>query len=193
VFADRNRVEREETFEISSAARDRFMMEVTIESPSEDADRRALVFDPRFHDTDALLAQLPQAILPFAELGDVAAAIQKNIQASPALQDYALNLWRATTAPSDFGIRLDEVEVSEASANDVMLAGASPRGMSLMLRAARVHAWLQERTHVTPEDLRAVFFETMAHRLCLQPVYEMRRPEIVAALMRGVMERVAAP
>ena len=37
------------------------------------------------------------------------------------------------------------------------------------------------------------YAETMAHRLCLQPVYEMRRPEIVAALMRGVMERVAAP
>ena len=33
VFADRNRVEREETFEISSAARDRFMIEVTIERP----------------------------------------------------------------------------------------------------------------------------------------------------------------
>ena len=34
VFADRNRVEREETFEISSAARDRFMMEVTIDAPA---------------------------------------------------------------------------------------------------------------------------------------------------------------
>ena len=39
VFADRNRVEREETFEISSAARDRFMMEVTIDAPADDADR----------------------------------------------------------------------------------------------------------------------------------------------------------
>lgn len=193
VFADRNRVEREETFEISSAARDRFMMEVTIDSPTDDADRRALIFDPRFHDTDTLIAQLPRAILPFTEMGAVAATIQEHIQAAPALQDYALKLWRATTAPADFGIRLDGVDLAEASANDVMLAGASPRGMSLLLRAARVHAWLQRRTHVTPEDLRAVFFETMAHRLCLQPVFEMRRPEIVGALMRGVIERVAAP
>ena len=193
VFADRNRVEREETFEISSAARDRFMMEVTIETPTADADRRALIFDPRFHDTDALIAQLPQAILPFAELGDVAATIQKNIQASPALQDYALNLWRATVVPAEFGVRLDGVDLQDASANEVMLAGASPRGMSLLLRAARVNAWLQGRAYVTPEDLREVFFETVAHRLCLQPVYEMRRPEIVSALMRGVIERVAAP
>ena len=193
VFADRNRVEREETFEISSAARDRFMMEVTIEPPDDDADRRALIFDPRFHDTDALIAALPSAILPFAELGSVAAAIQSHVQATPALQDYALKLWRATAAPADFGVRLGSVELQDASANDVMLAGASPRGMSLLLRAARVSAWLEGRAFVTPEDVREVLFETVAHRLCLQPVYEMRRPEIVAALMRGVVEKVAAP
>ena len=33
VFADRNRVEKEETFEIPSAARDRFLMEILIEAP----------------------------------------------------------------------------------------------------------------------------------------------------------------
>ena len=33
VFADRNRVEKDETFEIPSAARDRFMMELKIETP----------------------------------------------------------------------------------------------------------------------------------------------------------------
>ncbi|MDH5541162.1 MAG: MoxR family ATPase, partial [Rhizobacter sp.] len=81
----------------------------------------------------------------------------------------------------------------DGGAHQVLLAGASPRGMSLLMRAARVHAWLHDRSYVTPEDVRGVFFETIAHRLCLQPVYEMRRPEIVAALMRGVIERVAAP
>ena len=62
VFADRNRVEREETFEISSAARDRFMMEITIDAPEGEADRRALIFEPRFHDADALIGQLPAAV-----------------------------------------------------------------------------------------------------------------------------------
>ena len=193
VFADRNRVEREETFEISSAARDRFMMEVTIDSPTAETDRRALVFDPRFHDADALIAQLPRAVLPFKELGEIAAVIQQHVQASAALQDYALNLWRATVVPGDYGVQLDGRELGDGGANEVMLAGASPRGMSLLMRAARVHAWLHDRSYVTPEDVRGVFFETIAHRLCLQPVYEMRRPEIVAALMRGVIERVAAP
>jgi MoxR-like ATPase len=188
VFADRNRVEREETFEISSAARDRFMMEITIDAPASDADRRALMFDTRFHDTDALVASLPAAMLPYRELGAVAAAIQHGVQASDALRDYALHLWRATSEPAHFGVSLLQADVRA-----VMLAGASPRGMSLMLRAARVAAWLDGRSYATPEDLRAVFFETIAHRLCLQPVYELRRTEIIGELMAGIVAKVAAP
>jgi MoxR-like ATPase len=188
VFADRNRVEREETFEISSAARDRFMMEVTLDAPEADADRRALVFDPRFHDTDALVGTLAGAMLDHRELPHVAALIQRGVQASEALQAYALDLWRATAAPADYGVRLDGLDTAR-----LMLAGASPRGMSMLLRAARVAAWLGGRDYVTPEDLQAVFVETIAHRLCYQPVHEMRRHEISGRLMRGIVASVAAP
>ena len=188
VFADRNRVEREETFEISSAARDRFMMEVTIDAPATDEDRRQLIFDPRFHDTDALIGTLAPAMLPHTELNGIAELIQRSVQASPALQDYALALWRATAVPAEFGVRLSDLDTAQ-----LMLAGASPRGMSMLLRAARVVAWLDGRGHTTPEDVRAVFFETIAHRLCLQPVYEMRRHEITAPLMAGILGSVAAP
>ncbi len=45
VFADRNRVEREETFELPAAARDRFLMEIAIDTPADFATRRALAFD----------------------------------------------------------------------------------------------------------------------------------------------------
>src|ERR1700754_973297 len=55
VFADRNRLEREETFELPSAARDRFMFELRMAEPEDEADRQALVFDPAFHDVDRLL------------------------------------------------------------------------------------------------------------------------------------------
>ena len=188
VFADRNRVEREETFEISSAARDRFMMEVTIDAPTTDADRRELMFDPRFHDTDRLVSQLAGAMVAYQELNQVAEVLQRHVQASAALQSYALALWRATAAPADFGVRLSDLDTAH-----LMLAGASPRGMSLLLRAARVSAWLDGREYVTPEDVQAVFVETIAHRLCYQPVYEMRRHEISGRLMSGILASVAAP
>jgi MoxR-like ATPase len=188
VFADRNRVEREETFEISSAARDRFMMEVTIDPPASADDRRALMFDTRFHDSDGLVDGLAAGMVEHAELNAVAQAIQRQVQTSAALQQYALDLWRATTAPAEFGVTLPEVDMRR-----LMLAGASPRGMSLLLRAARVSAWLDGRAHATPEDLQSLFFEAVAHRLCLQPVYEMRRQEITAPLVAAILARVAAP
>jgi MoxR-like ATPase len=188
VFADRNRVEREETFEISSAARDRFMLEVTIDAPEAEADRRALMFDPRFHDADALIGGLARAMLDVRELNALAALIQRSVQTSDALQNYALALWRATAAPAEHGVRLSDVDTAQ-----LMLAGASPRGMSMLLRAARVAAWLDARTYVTPEDIQAVFVETIAHRLCYQPVYEMRRHEISGRLMSGIVAGVAAP
>ncbi|WP_046114841.1 AAA family ATPase [Aquincola tertiaricarbonis] len=188
VFADRNRVEREETFEISSAARDRFMMEITIDAPATDDDRRALMFDPRFHDTDRLVSTLQPAMVPYDELNHVAEAIQHQVRASPALQDYALGLWRATAVPADYGVKLSDMDVSR-----LMLAGASPRGMSMLMRATRVAAWLAGRDYATPEDVQAVFFDTLAHRLCFQPVYEMRRSEITGPLMAGILGAVAAP
>jgi MoxR-like ATPase len=188
VFADRNRVEREETFEISSAARDRFMMEVTIDPPASDDERRSLVFDHRFHDTDRLVGGLRPAMVDYRQMNAVAEVIQRTVQASEALETYALALWRATAAPAEFGVRLSDVDSAR-----LMLAGASPRGMSMLLRAARVSAWLQGRGFVTPEDLQAVFVETLAHRLCFQPVYELRRHEITPRLMAGILAGVAAP
>lgn len=188
VFADRNRVEREETFEISSAARDRFMMEITIDAPADESERRALMADPRFHDTDRLIATLRPALVAHDELNAVGELIQRSVQAADALQRYALGLWRATAAPQEFGVRLSGLD-----AGQLMLAGASPRGMSLLLRAARVAAWLEGRDHVTPEDVQAVFVETIAHRLVYQPVYEMRRHEISPLLMQAIVAQVAAP
>ena len=188
VFADRNRVEREETFEISAAARDRFMMELSIDAPASDDDRRALAFDPRFHDTDRLVDDLEAAMLDYRALDAVAASIQHHVQATDALQAYVMKLWRATAAPHEYGVRLSDIDTAE-----LMLAGASPRGVSLLLRAARVAAWLDRSDWLTPEHVQSVFTQTMAHRLVLQPVYEMRRHEIVGPLMRGILAQVAAP
>jgi MoxR-like ATPase len=188
VFADRNRVEREETFEISAAARDRFMLEVAVDAPADDAERRDLVFDPRFHDADRLVDGLAPAMLAHAELNALGAAIQRGVRTSDALQAYALALWRATAQPAAFGVQLPDVDMAQ-----LMLAGASPRGMSLLLRAVRVAAWLDGRDHATPEDLRGLFHEAVAHRLCLQPVYELRRQEITAALVDAILRQVAAP
>lgn len=188
VFADRNQVEKEETFEIPSAARDRFMMEIPIVVPDDAAIMESLVFDTKFHNVDALIASLPENVLQFDQLNSFSNTLQNSIQASPTLRQYALNLWRATKSPTSYGVKVSGVEM-----NRLVLAGASPRGMAMMLRAARVNAWLNNREAVIPEDIHAVFQETIAHRLVFSPVYEMRRTEIARDLLSGIVNAISAP
>ncbi|MEZ0211601.1 MAG: AAA family ATPase [Xanthobacteraceae bacterium] len=188
VFADRNRVEREETFELPAAARDRFLMELQVAIPDDPAARRQLVFDPRFHDVDLLLTEVEPAVLDPAALEPVARAIQRGVRTSAALETYVAALWDAIRAPAAAGIVLEGVDMAR-----FIQGGASPRGMSYLVRAARVRAWLENRDIVVPEDVRAVFPEVMAHRIFLDPVYEHRRSRLVEALIAGVFARVPAP
>jgi MoxR-like ATPase len=188
VFADRNQVEKEETFDIPSAARDRFMMEIPIVVPTDPAIMESLVFDTRFHDVDSLVSNVPESILQFDQLNGFSALLQNSISASPTLRKYALDLWRATKTPLDFGVKVSGVDM-----NRLVLSGASPRGMGMLLRAARVNAWLNNREAVLPDDIHTVFHETIAHRVVFSPVYEMRRTEIAREMLSGIINVIAAP
>jgi MoxR-like ATPase len=188
VFADRNRVEKGETFELAAAARDRFMMEIAMEAPASDEDRGALIFDPAYHDVEQLLTRCQADVVDYRDLEPIAATIQKHVGASEALRKYALDLMRATQQPHGFGIKVSGVNVAE-----LVESGASPRGMSLMLRAARVHAFLAGRGNLVPEDLQAVFRPSMVHRVFFSPVYEFDRQSIAPAFMDEVLRCIAAP
>ena len=188
VFADRNRVEKEETFELPAAARDRFLMELNIAMPEDRELQRQLMFDTRFFNVDELIATLESGILPYDELNGISSTIQKHVSTTPTIERYALDLCNATRKPAAFGVLVDGVDMEQ-----LILSGVSPRGMGMLMRAAKVAAWLNGRDSLVPEDIHAVFTETIAHRIFFSPVYELHRAEIVAALMHEIVSKVAAP
>lgn len=188
VFADRNKVEKEETFELASAARDRFMFELNMSKPTDRAIRRSLVFDTAFHDADRLIEQVPAAMLAADQLNAIGALIQNTVSSSETIERYVLDVWEASEDPVRFGIHLDGVDMKR-----LILAGASPRGMSALMRAARVVAWLGGRTHLLPDDVHAVLPSVMGHRVFFTPIYELRRAELAPALVQKIMDQVAAP
>jgi MoxR-like ATPase len=188
VFADRNRVEKEETFELASAARDRFMFELRMPTPVEFDVRRALVFNPDYHDVDALLERVAPEILPWKELNQIGAAIQRSVSASEALERYVLDLWDATQTPQKFGVAVEGVDMGK-----LILAGASPRGVMSLARAARVVAWFAGRDYLTPDDVRAVATPVLGHRVFFTPVYELRRAQIADALVAQILDKVPTP
>jgi len=188
VFADRNQVEKEETFEIPSAARDRFMMEIPIAVPEDRQVRKSLMFNTKFHDTDRLIEQVEPGLIAFSELNELSTKLQDTIKASPILEEYALDLWQATRHPGQYGIHVEGVDIES-----LVLAGASPRGMGMLMRAARIHAWLMGRVAMLPQDIHAVFHETVAHRLVLNSMYEMRRTQLTRELMTEIIRTVPIP
>ena len=118
----------------------------------------------------------------------MAASIQRHVRASETIERYVLQLWEATEKPAQYDIRLGDVDIDR-----LILAGASPRGMSALLRAARVVAWLAERAYLIPEDIHAVLPAALGHRVFFTPIYELRRAELADALVQAIMRRVAAP
>lgn len=188
VFADRNAVEKEETFELSAAARDRFLFEINISRPLEDETRRRLIFDPLFHDVDALLDLIGAPVLNYRELNELDRVIQNTIYVSAEIENYVVRLWDASWQPDKLGISLPDVYVDE-----LIVAGASVRGMSAMVRAAKVCAWLEGRDHVLPDDIHFVLLPSLTHRIFFSPVYDGRREQLMPQFIQALRDHIATP
>jgi MoxR-like ATPase len=188
VFADRNGIEKDETFELPAAARDRFMMEITIEQPKVEAQLQELMFNTRYYNADSLLDDADKAVLPYQQLNAIADNIQLSIHTSPIIQRYGFNLCQALRNPGQFGIVISDVET-----DNLVIGGMGPRAMAYFARAARAHAWFKQRNYVTPEDFHAVIRVISKHRLFLNPVYRFNTDDIIEELISQVLQVIASP
>ncbi|MFT4137009.1 AAA family ATPase [Microbacterium sp.] len=141
VVATQNPLEMEGTYALPEAQRDRFMMRVSMGYP--DAASEALMLRRR-DAVDPL-----QSVTPVLAAGEVAALVAwaRGVHVSPAVEEYAVALARATRAHPD--LRL----------------GASPRATLQLVRAAKVRAGLDGREFVLPDDVAALVAPVFAHRL----------------------------
>jgi MoxR-like ATPase len=74
---------------------------------------------------------------------------------APPVEEYLVQLLLASRDPAPYG---------EDLARWVSY-GASPRGTIALDRCARARAWLAGRDFVSPEDVQAVAFDTLRHRI----------------------------
>jgi MoxR-like ATPase len=188
VFADRNAVERDETFELPGAARDRFLMEIEVAPNQDSAIHKALTFETRFHNTDTLIQAISAGALDFEKLTDVVPMIQEAVVASDNVQNFVEHLRKATHDPKAYGIQIADVDMA-----DLMVAGIGPRGSSMLVRAAKVAAWLDGRLNLTPEDVATVFHTVVAHRVFFTPIYELQRGWLAKAYTEAILNHVPMP
>jgi MoxR-like ATPase len=177
VMATQNPIEQEGTYPLPEAQTDRFLLKVLIEYPT-DADEAKILRLVRGEDAGTAPAaeKLPQQVVH-----DARAEVLK-VFVSEAVEAYFVALVAATRRPAQFGDKL----------KGWVQVGASPRGTLALDRAARAHAWLAGRDHVTPDDVRAVAADCLRHRLILsyEAAAEGVTPDQVVA---EVVRQIAVP
>ena len=80
-----------------------------------------------------------------------------DIHMSEAIEEYLVQLIMATRQPEKYA---DDLK-------GMIMFGASPRATIALDRCARINAWLDGRDFVTPEDIQAVIYDILRHRLIL--------------------------
>ena len=99
-----------------------------------------------------------------------------------ALEEYLLQIVLATRSPERY---------SESLASWVEY-GASPRATIALDRCARAHAWLAGRDYVKPEDIQALAYDVLRHRVLLS--YEAEAEGVTADQFIGeILSIVAVP
>lgn len=153
VMATQNPIEQEGTYPLPEAQLDRFLMLVKIGFPDAQVERKILqqARGIALHGEQKPPQQLSQATIIAAREEIL------NLHMADALEEYLVQLVIATRTPSKF----------DAELASWIRFGASPRGSIALDRCARAHAWLTGRDFVSPEDIQAVLFDTLRHRIIL--------------------------
>ena len=154
VMATQNPLEQEGTYPLPEAQLDRFLLYITLDYPDATSERAILALNrdaKRLEATTQAFTPLSQAQLFAAREAAQATYL------SPALDEYLVQLIIATRQPARYDNQLATW----------LRYGASPRGTIALDKAAKAHAWLAGRDYVSPEDIHAVIFPVLRHRLIL--------------------------
>lgn len=154
VMATQNPIEQEGTYNLPEAQLDRFLMYIKIDQPNAESERQILkLVRGEFNRT---LSEQDKVTL---SIEDILAA-RKEVQVvhmSEGVEEYLIQLVVATRRPDKY---------SKTLAGQV-LYGASPRATIALDRAAKINAWIEGRDYVTPEDIHAVVYDILRHRIIL--------------------------
>ena len=158
VLATQNPLEHHGTYPLAEAQVDRFMMHLRLDYPGKSEEREIL----------RLAASPPGGkvgpVLSARELLEAREALE-DVHVDARIQDYVVELLHATRAPGDAGV---------PDLKPLISMGASPRAGIALQACARARAFLDGRSFVLPEDVKALAPDVLRHRLLLSFEAEAR-------------------
>ena len=179
VMATQNPIEQEGTYPLPEAQLDRFLLHVEITYPQAEDELAILELARR----EARQGYDKSELLPVTQEAVFAARNEAlDTYMAGNLEQYLIQLVLATRNPGAYGDDLAQW----------LQYGASPRATIGLDRCARVHAWLNDRDFVGPEDVQAVVYDVLRHRLILN--YEAEAEGITSdRVISELINRIAVP
>ncbi|MDR3218025.1 MAG: AAA family ATPase [Dysgonamonadaceae bacterium] len=173
VMATQNPIEQEGTYPLPEAQVDRFMLKVVINYPKKEEEK--LIIRQNISGTKIEI----KPILKKQEIME-ARKIVNEVYLDEKIERYIVDIVFATRFPHEHGL---------PDLKGMISFGASPRASINLALAARAYAFIKRRGYVIPEDIRAVCFDVLRHRIGLTYEAEARNltsEEIISEILNKV-------
>ena len=151
VMATQNPVEQEGTYPLPEAQVDRFMLKTIIDYPTQKEELEIMRRNLQGNMNQVQAVTSVYQILKARE-------IVKDIYIDPKIEQYILDIVFATRYPERYG--LDDLK-------PLINFGASPRASINLATASKAYAFINKRGFVIPEDVRAMVYDVLRHRIGL--------------------------
>ena len=162
VLATQNPIEQEGTYNLPEAQLDRFLMYIKIGHPNAETEHKILKLVRSellgTKEQDESWQEFSKTVGKIA-IEDIIKARREvlSVHMSDSLEEYIVQLIVATRSPEKY----------DATLKNSILFGASPRATIALDKCSRIHAWLDGRDFVTPDDVHAVIYDVLRHRIIL--------------------------
>lgn len=174
VLATQNPIDQEGTYPLPEAQRDRFMMKLNIDYPSQEEELKIMK-----RMTDLNFNNKVKAILSKRDIASIKNSIN-NITLSESVEKYIVQIVFASRNSSSIG--LDDVK-------NYISFGASPRASINLSLAGKANAFMNNRDYVTPDDIKEVANDVLNHRIILN--FEAEIDGITSTeIIKQILEKV---
>jgi len=176
VMATQNPVEQEGTYTLPEAQVDRFMLKVVIDYP-------------KLEEEQVIMRQNLNG--GFAKVNPVVSTEQiikarasvKEVYMDEKIEKYILDIIFATRYPEKYNL---------SDLKPLISFGASPRGSISLAQAAKCYAFIKRRGYVIPEDVRAVVYDILRHRIGI--TYEAEAENITSVdIINKIVNEIEVP
>ncbi len=176
VMATQNPIEQEGTYPLPEAQTDRFMLKVVITYPSFDEEKAII--------RENLGSRMP-GVKSVCTTRDILTAreIVHKVYIDEKIEHYITDIVFATRYPDRYGL---------GELKEMILFGGSPRASINLAKASRAYAFIKGRGYVVPEDVRAVAYDVLRHRIGLS--YEAEASNITSEeIVSKIINKIEVP